>query len=116
MIFTKRGSSIMLHFLQHWHDGRAKDGEIWMSLGVSRPVVGVERVVGGHGDPIGGAQLGSYVSEFSYAFSESGGREDCGRNTRRRAPGIRSLVTRLSIVWCDVDDLTDGALHSWPTG
>jgi len=47
LIFTEKGSSIMLRFPQHTHDGRAKDGENWMSLEVSRAVVPVERVAVG---------------------------------------------------------------------
>ena len=37
----------MLRLQYTRHDRRAKDGEIEMSLGISRAVVGVERVVGG---------------------------------------------------------------------
>ena len=47
LISTKKGSSIMLRFPQQGHDGRAKDGEARMSLEVSEPVGGVERVAGG---------------------------------------------------------------------
>jgi hypothetical protein len=44
LISTKKGSSIMLRLQNQPHNGGAKDGEFEMSLGLSRTVVGAERV------------------------------------------------------------------------
>ena len=46
LISTKKGSSIMLWLQDTRQDRRAKDGEFEMSLGLSRTMVGVERVAG----------------------------------------------------------------------
>jgi len=46
LISTKKGSSVMLQLQNKPHDGRAKDGEIELSLAMSEPMVGVERMVG----------------------------------------------------------------------